>query len=97
MKTEDELIIKVAIIGALISVGKLLSGNEALSLRKVIGRVILGSASSMVAFSVLIHKPTLSGLAIVGLSSLLGILGHSVIEYLAIKHLNSKIGGKDDK
>ncbi|WP_392551235.1 holin [Orbus wheelerorum] len=97
MKVEDELIVKVALIGALVAVGKLLAGSEPLSIRKVIGRTILGSASSMVAFSILIHKPDLSELAIVGLSSLLGILGHSVIEYLAIKYLDKKAGGKNER
>lgn len=96
MKTEDELILKVIIIGGLVAVGKLLAGNETLSIRKVVGRTILGSASSMVAFSLLIHRPDLSELAIVGLSSLLGILGHSAIEYLAIKYLDKKSGGKNE-
>lgn len=90
MKTEDELILKVMLIGALVAVGKLLAGNETLSIRKVVGRTILGSASSMVVFCILVHRPNLSELAIVGLSSLFGILGHSAIEYLVMKYLDKK-------
>lgn len=67
-------------LGALIGLGKLLSGNEILTVRLILGRSILGSATSMIAGVALMQFPALPLPALIGLGSGLGIMGAQFIE-----------------
>lgn len=73
---------KLILIGAVIGLGKLLEGGEVITMRLVIGRLIIGSAVSCVAGVALIQFKGLPELALLGIASGLGILGHSAIEAL---------------
>ena len=71
---------------------RLLVSKEPLSARLVIGRTILGSATSLIAGVVLLQMPDISPLALVGLASALGILGSTFIEEYLKKNVD-KWGG----
>lgn len=67
-------------IGALIAMGKLLAGDEKITLRLAVGRIILGSATSLVAGMLLLQIPDISPLALVATGSALGIAGSQAVE-----------------
>ncbi|ELI8130014.1 holin [Yersinia enterocolitica] len=67
-------------VGAFISLAKVLVGNEAITLRLIVGRTILGSGTSLLAGMALIHFPDIHILALIGVAAALGIIGSSVIE-----------------
>lgn len=79
--------------GALIGLGKLLASDEKLSARLVIGRTVLGSATSLLAGVVLLQFPTIHPLALLGIASGLGILGSQTIEILLKRRAGKIIGG----
>lgn len=95
MTNEDSLLVKIGIIGAMLGIAKLLAGNEAITWRKVVGRTILGTGSSLIAGLIMIPHPNASQLVIVGAAALLGILGHSLIEWVIITYIDKKTGQKD--
>jgi hypothetical protein len=72
----------LAIMGALIGVAKLLVSSEELTFRVIIGRAILGSATSMLAGAVLLQIPNINPLALLAIGSGLGIVGQQYIERL---------------
>lgn len=67
-------------MGAFIGVARLLVSSEDITLRLVTGRAILGSAVSLVAGCVLIKIPSIDPMALLGVGSLLGIVGQQYIE-----------------
>ncbi len=73
-------LIGLAIMGAVIGVAKLLVSSEELTFRVIVGRAILGSATSIVAGLVLIQFPSIPPLALLAVGSGLGILGQQYIE-----------------
>ncbi|WP_411705647.1 holin [Edaphovirga cremea] len=75
----------LAFIGAAIALAKLLNSEEKITLRTLIGRIILGSAVSQVAGVALLHFDDMHPLALVGIACALGIAGFTVIE-IAVKH-----------
>lgn len=79
--------------GALIGLGKLLASDEKLSARLVIGRTVLGSATSMLAGVALLQFPDIHPLALLGIASGLGILGSQTIEVLLKRRAGKFIGG----
>ncbi|HDL7822537.1 TPA: holin [Yersinia enterocolitica] len=79
-------------IGAVISLAKVLVGNEAITLRLIVGRTILGSGTSLLAGMALIHFPDIHILALVGVAAALGIMGSSVIEMALTRLLNRYLG-----
>lgn len=81
----------MALIGAIIGLGKLLQSRERLTWRLAIGRAITTSALAVAAFSVLAWIPNISIYAVIGMGALLASLGESFIERL----INRSIGGKD--
>lgn len=96
---ENILFMKTLAVGLLAAVGKLLAGNEALTLRKVIGRAITGAITAVSCFSVFLHNESVGELTIIGLAALVGILGSSTIEYFIVTFFDKKIikkGQKDD-
>ena len=80
MQEHTKTVIYLAIIGALIALGKLLQSMQPLSWRLVIGRMITGSAVSTIAGVVLIHIPDLPFAAVMALGSALGIIGAEFME-----------------
>ena len=73
MQEHDKSILMLIVIGGLIGMSKLLVSKEPLSVRLLIGRTILGSATSLIAGVVILQIPNVSPLALIGLASSLGI------------------------
>ncbi|WP_434172240.1 hypothetical protein AHYW_001399 [Providencia manganoxydans] len=94
MEEHEKTFITLTIIGALIGLGQLLTGAEPITIKLFIGRVILGSATSVAAGAILIWIPDLSPLAITGLASALGIAGYQVIELWLKKRAITLLKGK---
>lgn len=80
MQEHEKGLLYLIAIGALIAMGKLLSGNEVLTARLIIGRALLGSATSTVAGVVLVQFPLLPLPALIGIGSALGIIGAQYLE-----------------
>lgn len=94
MQEHEKTIWSLLVLGALIAVGKAMNSDEPITLRLFIGRVILGSSTSMMAGAVLIWVPGLPAVAVVGLGSALGIAGHQVIELWLKRRGSSLLAGK---
>ena len=92
MQEHDKSILMLIVIGGLIGMSKLLVSKEPLSVRLLIGRTILGSATSLIAGVVIPQIPNVSPLSLIGLASALGILGSTFIEEYLKKNA-SKWGG----
>ena len=92
MQEHDKSILMLIVIGGLIGMSKLLVSKEPLSVRLLIGRTILGSATSLIAGVVILQIPNVSPLALIGLASSLGILGSTFIEEYLKKNVD-KWGG----
>ncbi|MEL0552956.1 phage holin family protein [Raoultella lignicola] len=80
MQDHEKKILTLALIGAAIAVGKVLSSSEPLTLRLFIGRIILGAGVSMIAGAALVQFPDLSPVAINGIGAALGIAGYQGVE-----------------
>lgn len=80
-------------VGALVAVGRALTNKEALSWRLVAGRMILGSALSMVVTLLLIPFPNAPIAVLVGAGAAVGILGEQVLELAARRFIASRLGG----
>lgn len=92
MQEHDKSILMLIVIGGLIGMSKLLVSKEPLSVRLLIGRTILGSATSLIAGVVIMQIPNVSPLALIGLASALGILGSTFIEEY-LKNRVKNLGG----
>ncbi|MGN7985133.1 holin [Burkholderia sp. 22313] len=82
MQEHEKTILELILMGGLIGIAKVLVGNEPLSFRLVVGRAVLGSATSMVAGIALTQIPDLPPLALLGLGSAFGIVGSQYLEVL---------------
>ncbi len=80
-------------MGALIGIAKLLVSSEQLTFRVIVGRALLGSATSMVAGIALLQIPNLDPLALLGIGSALGIVGSQYIEILLRRKARAVIEG----
>jgi hypothetical protein len=80
MQEHDKTVVWLLIMGAIIGLGKLLSGTEPITWRLAIGRTILGSATTVVAGVVLLSIPDIPPVALLAIGSALGIAGSQVIE-----------------
>lgn len=87
---ETTLFAKLVLIGALIGAGQLLVGQEQITARLFIGRVILGSAVSLVSGVALIQMGDIPDLAVIGIACVLGIAGHTAVEAAAQRWLKNK-------
>ncbi|HGM4960270.1 TPA: holin [Serratia liquefaciens] len=95
MPNGESTFLKLLLIGAIIGLGKLLADEARLTVRLVLGRMVLGSAVSLMAGVLLIRWPNIDELALVAASAALGILGHSVIESMLKRYVESKTKGPD--
>ena len=94
MTNEESLLVKIGLVGFILGIAKLLAGDEAITWRKVVGRSLLGTGSSLIAGLIMIPHPNAPQLVVVGAAALLGILGHSLIEWVVITFID-KTGKKD--
>lgn len=61
MQDHEKKILTLALIGAAIAIGKVLSSSEPLTLRLFIGRIILGAGVSMIAGAALVQFRSVAG------------------------------------
>ncbi|BBU94769.1 MULTISPECIES: phage holin family protein [Providencia] len=94
MEEHEKTFIALFFIGVFIAIGKILTSDEQITARLFFGRVILGSAVSMLAGAVLIWIPDISPLAITGLGSAFGIVGYQLIEMWLKKRGSALLKGK---
>lgn len=92
MQEHEKTFLTLIFIGAAIGLSRLLVSNEPLSWRIVIGRTILGSATSTIAGIVLIQFPDLNPVSLIAIACALGILGSTYIESYLKKNVG-KWGG----
>ena len=90
-------LVGLATMGALIGVAKLLVSSNEITLRVVLGRAILGSATSLLAGAVLIQLPDIPPLALLAVGSGIGIVGQQYIEQLLRRRVKDWVKGSDDK
>ncbi len=93
MQEHEKTFMELIIMGALIGIAKLLVSSETLTFRLILGRAVLGSATSMVAGVVLVQIPDLDPIALLGIGSALGIVGSQYIEILLRRRAKAVIGG----
>ncbi|MBR8084574.1 phage holin family protein [Burkholderia vietnamiensis] len=92
MQEHEKTFLELIIMGALIGIAKLLVSSEQLTFRVIVGRALLGSATSMVAGVALLQIPNLDPLALLGIGSALGIVGSQYIEILLRRKATAVIG-----
>ncbi|QBC44473.1 holin [Iodobacter fluviatilis] len=80
MQEHEKNLVWLLLLGAAIGLGKLLVSQEELTVRLVIGRSILGSATTAVAGALLIQIPDLPPLALMAVGCALGITGAQFLE-----------------
>lgn len=80
MQEYEKGFIALVIMGAMIALGKMLNSGEPITARLLAGRLIVGSALSLLAGVVLYVVPDIHPLALVGFGSGLGILGLNGVE-----------------
>ncbi|HCR2220541.1 phage holin family protein [Enterobacter hormaechei] len=97
MQEYEKGFIALAVMGAMIALGKLLNSNETITPRLVLGRVIVGGGLSLIAGVALYFVPDIHPLALLGFGSVLGIAGQHVVEAWLRKMGFTGIFGKGDK
>lgn len=85
-------IVTLAVVGAVLTIGKLLADGEKLNIKRMVGRVIVGSGLSMAAASILTLYPDLPVVGLVGVASVLSTLGVHFLEDIVSK----KFGGSSE-
>ncbi|WP_175992362.1 phage holin family protein [Burkholderia vietnamiensis] len=93
MQEHEKTFLELIVMGALIGIAKLLVSSEQLTFRVIVGRALLGSATSMVAGIALLQIPNLDPLALLGIGSALGIVGSQYIEILLRRKARAVIEG----
>ncbi|WP_321842696.1 phage holin family protein [Burkholderia cepacia] len=92
MQEHEKTFLELIVMGALIGIAKLLVSSEQLTFRVIVGRALLGSATSMVAGIALLQIPNLDPLALLGIGSALGIVGSQYIEILLRRKARAVMG-----
>lgn len=80
MQEHEKNILLIIAIGACIGFAKLLVSDEKLTWRLMIGRTILGAATSTIAGAIVLQIPNINPLALLAIASALGIIGSTFIE-----------------
>ena len=80
MEYHEKNLLLLIVIGASIGFAKLLVSDEELTWRLMIGRTILGAATSTIAGAIILQIPDINPLALIAIASALGILGSTFIE-----------------
>lgn len=97
MQEYEKNILWLALLGAVIAIGKVLASDEKVTPRLFVGRVILGSATALAAGAVLVWIPGLSQIAITGLGAAFGVAGHQAIEIWLRRRGSHLLTGKTEK
>ena len=96
MQEHEKSLYSLLVMGALIAIGHVVSGDDHITVRHFIGRVILGSFVSVAAGAALLQIPDASPLAIQGLGAALGIAGYQTVElWLRRRALGKKEEGSE--
>lgn len=82
------------VMGAAIGVGKLLVSDDPITLRLILGRALLGAATSMVAGVGLMQFPGMPQMALYGIGCALGIVGSQFLELWLKRWMNKHGGGR---
>lgn len=93
MQDHEKSVLILISIGALIAIGKLLASPEQLTVRLILGRALLGSATSMIAGVALLQVPDLSPVALIGIGCALGIVGSQYLELWFKRQADRVLGG----
>ncbi|VWD22526.1 holin [Burkholderia contaminans] len=80
LSEHEKEILKLIVLGAFIGLGKVFVGGERLGVRLVLGRMIIGAGLSTSAGAALIMFNELSPTALVGVASVIGIMGQQALE-----------------
>ena len=80
MEYHEKNLLLLIVIGASSGFAKLLVSDEELTWRLMIGRTILGAATSTIAGAIILQIPDINPLALIAIASALGILGSTFIE-----------------
>lgn len=80
MGDHHSILAYLATLGAALGFGKFLVSNEPLEWRLVLGRLILGSGSSVAAGTIYLLFPQMHPLALIGVASLSGLAGAAWLE-----------------
>ncbi|WP_409311544.1 phage holin family protein [Pectobacterium sp. B1J-3] len=97
MQEYEKLVLWLLALGGFIAAGQVLASEEKITPRLFVGRVILGSATSMAAGAVLIWIPGLPLVAITGLAAAFGVAGHQTVEIWLRRRGNSLLTGSKGK
>ncbi|WP_020206106.1 holin [Cupriavidus sp. WS] len=92
MQSHEQTFWMLVVGGAMVGLGKLLASDETLTVRLVIARSVLGSATSMVAGVALIQFPDLGTLPLLAIGSALGIVGAQALEAYFKRRLRQSEG-----
>ncbi|CAG9184338.1 phage holin family protein [Cupriavidus respiraculi] len=95
MEKEQNAVLSLLVLGAVIAVGKMLVSDDPIKLRLVLGRALLGSATAMVAGVALMQFPEMSLTALLGIGSALGIVGSQYLELFFRRWMGRQGGGRD--
>ena len=93
MEDHEKNLLLLIVIGASIGFAKLLVSGEELTWRLMIGRTILGAATSTIAGAIILQIPDINPLGLIAIASALGIMGSTFIENW-LKAQSIKWGGK---
>ena len=83
----------LVLTGGMIGLAKLLASNERLTWRLLVGRTILGSATTLIAGVWLLQIPHIPPLALLGVGSAFGIAGAQVAESMLKRWFGGGSGG----
>lgn len=85
-------------IGAAGEVARLLHSDQPLSIRTMLGRMLIGGIVSLSVLAVRVHKPDAEDLTLVGLGAVVAVLGYSALEPVLRRVLRLYFRqGKDDE
>jgi hypothetical protein len=84
------------LIGAVIGLGQLMASTERITVRTVLGRMILGSAVAPIAGIALLQFENMPEVAVIGIACALGILGSAIIEEFLKRWLDQRLTKKRD-
>jgi hypothetical protein len=91
---EESMVMGLVVMGVVAALGKLLVGDDPITLRIVLGRALLGAVTSMVAGVALLQFPGMPPLALYGIGCALGIVGSQSLEVYFRRWANRQGGGR---
>lgn len=80
------MVISATLLALLVAIGvagelyRLLNSDEKLTLRLLASRCLLGALASLSVLAARVHKPDVEDVTLVGLASLVAVLGYSFLE-----------------